>query len=343
MTAVVGFNTSTSTWAAAERYVYDPYGAVTMYDGPGSTGGDWSNPHTVSSVGNTLLYAGTVLNPTTGLYYDEARWYSTAVSTFISRDPARADENLYRYCGNAPTQATDPSGLDDIGLAGKGQNTSIADWFSKNIWPQFQTHGANQADEQKLLATLQAGCVGLTTLLIGGKQYYPKDPNTGANLAPLPDMSHGFLKFEDAKNYRDKLDKEKTVAWKGFTISGNRPCWRIFAVVYSSKNMTYPSVDPKLNSDGSGAYDLTSNGVLLTIVDQSRPKATNFDFFLYSEPKDPWYNPTHPWLHATTGGPDMVLEAAAQSGPQDELSHNHSDFDRLYYCVAPERQYGQTH
>ena len=84
VTAVVGYDTGTSTWVVAERYVYDPYGAVTMYDGPASAGGDWSRPHTISSVGNTLLYAGMVLDPTTGLYYDEARWYSTAVSTFIS-------------------------------------------------------------------------------------------------------------------------------------------------------------------------------------------------------------------------------------------------------------------
>jgi hypothetical protein len=52
-----------------------------------------------------------VLDPTTGLYNDEARWYSTAVSTFISRDPAQADENLYRYCGNNPVILVDPSGL----------------------------------------------------------------------------------------------------------------------------------------------------------------------------------------------------------------------------------------
>ena len=85
----------------AERYVYDPYGAVTMYDGPASTGGDWSNPHTASSVGNTLLFASMVLDPATGLYYDEARWYSTAVSTFISRDPAQADENTTAIAGTS--------------------------------------------------------------------------------------------------------------------------------------------------------------------------------------------------------------------------------------------------
>ena len=71
---------------------------------------DWSNSLTASSVGNTLLYASMVLDPVTGLYYDEARWYSTAVSTFISRDPAQADVKLYRYCGNEPTISVDTSG-----------------------------------------------------------------------------------------------------------------------------------------------------------------------------------------------------------------------------------------
>ena len=31
--------------------------------------------------------------------------------TLRGRDPAVADENLYRYCENDPTDATDPSGM----------------------------------------------------------------------------------------------------------------------------------------------------------------------------------------------------------------------------------------
>ncbi len=122
VTAVVGL--SGSTWQVEERYAYDPYGAVTMYDGTISTSGHWVDPHTSSSVGNTTLYASMILDPVTGLYYDEARWYSTAVSTFISRDPAQADENLYRYCGNEPVICVDPSGLWKIDRA-NGQ-TAVA-------------------------------------------------------------------------------------------------------------------------------------------------------------------------------------------------------------------------
>jgi hypothetical protein len=37
--------------------------------------------------------------------------YNPALGTFINRDPLAADANLYRYCGDSPTNRTDPSGL----------------------------------------------------------------------------------------------------------------------------------------------------------------------------------------------------------------------------------------
>ena len=96
---------------------------------------DWSGPSPTSYLAspNTTLYAGMVLDPTTGLYYDEARWYSTAVSTFISRDPsglAAGDANLYRYCGNAPTDGIDPSGETSIMPA---KEIDIKGWVDTGI------------------------------------------------------------------------------------------------------------------------------------------------------------------------------------------------------------------
>ncbi len=110
VTAVVGL--SSGVWQVVEHYVYDPYGNVTVYSS------DWSTvigtSLASSAVGNTLGFASMDLDANTGLYYDEARWYSTAVSTFITTDPARADLNTYRYCVNEPMCGTDPSGLDDL-------------------------------------------------------------------------------------------------------------------------------------------------------------------------------------------------------------------------------------
>jgi RHS repeat-associated protein len=99
-----------------ERYVYSAYGNVTFCDAswaPLTSGGTntTTTPGIPSAVGNTTLYASMVLDPSTGLFYDRARWYDASVSTFVSQDPAMADENLYRYCGNDPVVFTDALGL----------------------------------------------------------------------------------------------------------------------------------------------------------------------------------------------------------------------------------------
>jgi RHS repeat-associated protein len=55
------------------------------------------------------------LDPESDLYHYRARYYDSATGQFISADPigfAAGDGNLYRYVGNAPTNATDPSGME---------------------------------------------------------------------------------------------------------------------------------------------------------------------------------------------------------------------------------------
>jgi len=95
------------TGAALERYHYDPYGAVTRY------AGDWGTHQT--DYENPYLYTGRRLDAETGLYYYFARYYHAQLGRFINRDPigyGGGDANLYRYVGNAPTNASDPSGLE---------------------------------------------------------------------------------------------------------------------------------------------------------------------------------------------------------------------------------------
>jgi RHS repeat-associated protein len=53
------------------------------------------------------------------LNYYRARYYDPELGRFISKDPigfAAGDVNQYRYVGNGPVEATDPSGLQDFGL-----------------------------------------------------------------------------------------------------------------------------------------------------------------------------------------------------------------------------------
>jgi RHS repeat-associated protein len=81
----------------------------------------------------------------TGKYFDEAtgmqnswnRWYSPKMGRFISQDPigfAAGDANLYRYVGNSPTLATDPSGLFGVGhhWITMSKLLGVADKFEKD-------------------------------------------------------------------------------------------------------------------------------------------------------------------------------------------------------------------
>jgi len=80
-----------------ERYAYDPYGEVTIYND------DWSDTRSSSAEDNSLLYTGREHDEATRLYYYRARWYDAGTGQFTSRDPAgfaAGDPNLYRYVGN---------------------------------------------------------------------------------------------------------------------------------------------------------------------------------------------------------------------------------------------------
>ena len=63
---------------------------------------------------DSFAFTGREYDEETGLYYYRARYYDPILGRFISQDPigfGGEDANLYRYVGNNPVNATDPSGL----------------------------------------------------------------------------------------------------------------------------------------------------------------------------------------------------------------------------------------
>ncbi|WP_414529508.1 Ig-like domain-containing protein [Nodularia chucula] len=79
------------------------------YDSFGQIAGQ-TNPN----LDDKFAFTGREYDKETGLYYYRARYYDPSLGRFISQDPigfGGQDANLYRYVGNNPVNATDPSGL----------------------------------------------------------------------------------------------------------------------------------------------------------------------------------------------------------------------------------------
>jgi RHS repeat-associated protein len=116
VTAVVdGTPTRAHYEEVVERYVYTSYGTPTFLKN------DWSpqvvSGHadgTASLFDNGLLFAGYGVDAETGFAVSRARYDDFELS-WLSRDPAPTDSNLYQYCGGRPTAGTDPTGLSMIG------------------------------------------------------------------------------------------------------------------------------------------------------------------------------------------------------------------------------------
>jgi RHS repeat-associated protein len=100
------------TGTVAERYAYDPYGAVTVLSA--SWGTLSGSPYAW-----IYLHQGGRLDTTTGLYGFRHRDLSPTLGRWIEVDPqgfGAGDTNLYRDLGNNPEKGTDPTGLWRFGI-----------------------------------------------------------------------------------------------------------------------------------------------------------------------------------------------------------------------------------
>ena len=116
MTALVDGDTG----AVVERYVYDPYGAVTFLQGNQEGQTEWAPTvvegyadGTASVVASEVLYAGYRYDPETALYQLRNRQYDPSTGRFLQRDPSgyNGTMNQYGYAGGNPVTASDPMGL----------------------------------------------------------------------------------------------------------------------------------------------------------------------------------------------------------------------------------------
>ncbi|MDR3638705.1 MAG: RHS repeat-associated core domain-containing protein [Isosphaeraceae bacterium] len=89
-----------SSGTVLDHLQYDSFGRIVSQTSP--------------SAAPLFGFAGQMFDRATGLQYDQARFYDPSTGRFLSQDPLSFDggnANLYSYVGNAPTDATDPTGL----------------------------------------------------------------------------------------------------------------------------------------------------------------------------------------------------------------------------------------
>lgn len=91
---------TTGVTAVADHIIYDSFGKVISESDP--------------SQGTLIGYTGRPIDKATGQQNNLNRWYDPIIAGWFSQDPkgfAAGQTNLYVYCGNSATNATDPSGL----------------------------------------------------------------------------------------------------------------------------------------------------------------------------------------------------------------------------------------
>ncbi len=99
-----------TTGTVQERYLYDPYGVVTVTDAN-------YNPRSQSAFGWQYLHQGGRLDPVTGWYNSRNRDLIPTEGRWAERDPlgfAGGSLDLYGNEGGNPTNFVDPSGMDDV-------------------------------------------------------------------------------------------------------------------------------------------------------------------------------------------------------------------------------------
>ena len=110
-TAVVGYDATSGIWNVVQRYVYSPYGSLTILNA------DFSTPPSGTQPMTDYLYQGMSLDPVSGLNYERNRNYSPSLGVWTSQDPLRYinGANTYRFVGSSPVGMADPEGLFDKG------------------------------------------------------------------------------------------------------------------------------------------------------------------------------------------------------------------------------------
>ena len=211
--------------AVVERYVYDPYGKVTILDG--TTGGqtEWAaDADQKSDVDNEILYCGYRFDPETGLYHVRHRSYHPTLGRFPSPEPIAYTDgmNLYEYAVSSPAVFLDPSGLwIDHGQFTKKPLNKVFDARDQQnrlkfpdltpeckAWATDTVMAANNSQDsgEEVEITGPSGEKTKTTKVNDLRRHYNRSP--GQSVADANAQYKGYL-AEERANFKQELAKVK--------------------------------------------------------------------------------------------------------------------------------------
>ena len=102
------------------------------------------------SIQEAVKFTGKELDPETGLYYFNARWYDPVLGRFTTEDPARDGVNWFVYVGHNPLRFIDPTGL--LGIAEDTEPTGL----------ESEDRGSEEHTDSGMLAAEDRGSVDST-------------------------------------------------------------------------------------------------------------------------------------------------------------------------------------
>jgi RHS repeat-associated protein len=157
-TALVDANSG----GVVERYLYDPYGRVTVLNGASGAEKDpnvaeWSpDADNKSDWDNEILFCGYWYDPETGLFHVRERYYDPVTGTWKTRDRILYPDgmNLYEYCRGNPVRY-----LDTLGASATQTTTAVAPTDAEIAKDPFgaATTAVDRRDWQTAHKALRAG------------------------------------------------------------------------------------------------------------------------------------------------------------------------------------------
>jgi RHS repeat-associated protein len=203
-----------------EDYSYDAYGFVSVvFHAPSSL-----VPSPSSLVANPYTFTGRALDAETGLMYYRARYYSTTLGRFISRDPIGYVDGMNLYAAYFVPGGSDPLGLE-CPTAGSGPAAPAGGPVGP-IGPNGQPKGMPNGDWKWVPSTGDAGPKDR-----GGK-WHDMDPK---HMSPKGSRPEGTWEGNaEGKKHWDHYDGQKNkTRWdvKGRPVSpyeAHTPWWRRF-------------------------------------------------------------------------------------------------------------------